>query len=263
MRLHPVTWICIALGLTAACSEDPRYLAPEEALEANAPGSDDGTGNPIAEVTTQIVLPVRLEKASEASDRADLAAELGTMVPYVTRDDLDIELEWTIRNLSDQPGTARILVNGANEYFAYIPENFIVDPDEEEPPPPLAGDIPTPVAEQSTVSGVFREDQLAEAALDLELITRGNVNPYTALLEVDEDLEVLDDGAGLQIPVEDTANLIRLDITFTADQHMIMEYAIRVRDHRRPNLIHDQGLAADPGELTAFAPADFVPVLTP
>ena len=55
--------------------------------------------------------------------------------------------------------------------------------------------------------------------------------------------------------------MIRFDITFEANQHMVLEYAIRARNFRDPPLIHDEGLAADPAELTQFMPVDFMPVL--
>ena len=38
-------------------------------------------------------------------------------------------------------------------------------------------------------SGVFREDQVREASIDLELITRAMQNPFRALLQIDEDIE--------------------------------------------------------------------------
>ena len=111
----------------------------------------------------------------------------------------------------------------------------------------------------ATISGVFREDNLLESALDLELITRGTLNPFAAMLAIHEDLAEVDDGAGTLIPLEETAQLIRLDITLIANQHVVMEYAVRIRDHRSPPLLHDMGLAADPALLTAFAPTDFTP----
>jgi hypothetical protein len=247
--------LVLAALAASGCSEDPVYVVPPEALEVGAPDSM------LDEATTMLTLPIRLERGGEATDRAELEAELGTMLPYINRDDLDVSLEWVVRNLGDAPGQAVIAVNGANEYFAYVPSAFVVDPDEEEEPPPLAGGIPIAVPAASTVSGVIREDELAEGALDLELITRGGLNPFAALLAIHEEMETFSDTAGAVIPIGLTANLIRLDISFSADSHMVMEYAVRVRDHRRPNLVHEEGLAADPGELTAFAPTDFVPVL--
>lgn len=250
--------VVTALVLAGGCiTNDPQYVAPAEAIEVGVPGSD------VNQATAMVTLPIRLEEPDEAEERAALAAELGVDIPYVKREDLELSLEWTIRNLSDTDGTARIHINGANEYFAYIPSAFVVDPEEEEEPPPLAGDVPLLIGAQSTVSGVFREDQIAEAALDLELITRAALNPFTAMLEIHEEMETVDDGMGFVIPVDVTPHLIRFDITFIADRHMVIEYAIRARDFRDPPLLHDEGLAADPAELTAFAPVDFMPVLEP
>jgi hypothetical protein len=249
--------LCVTVaGVVAGCVEDPEYIAPAEAIEVGVPGSD------VNEATAMLTLPIRLETEDEATERAELAADLGAEVPYVRREDLELSLEWTIRNLDDTDGIARIDINGANQYFAYVPANFVVDPEEEEVPPPLAGDIPLMIPAQSTRNGVFREDQLAEAAIDLELITRGEINAFTALLQINEELQALPDVAsGLEIPIDVTAHMIRFDITFEANRHMVIEYAVRARDFRDPPLIHDEGLAADPAELTAFAPVDFVPVL--
>lgn len=258
MRAIDIAAGLAAIGISAGCiTNDPQYIAPAEAIEVGVPGSD------VNEATAMVTLPIRLEEPDEATERAELSTELGVEVPYVRREDLELSLEWTIRNLSDVDGTATIHLNGANEYFAYVPNNFVVDPEEEEPPPPLSGDIPLQVPALSTINGVFREDQIAEAALDIELITRGSFNAFAAVLEVQEELEAVDDGMGFLIPVEVSPHMIRFDITFIADQHMVIEYAVRARDFRDPPLIHDEGLDADPGELTTFAPVDFVPVLDP
>jgi len=255
MRTIIITSSCVASLLTAAaCNADPKYIAPAESLEVGAPGSD------ITVAETQILLPIRLEEELEAEERAMREAELGIMIPFVRRSDLDISLEWTIRNLDpDGEAQARIHINGANEYFAYVPLAFVVDPEEEETPPPLAGDIPILIEAGATISGVFREDDLLEAALDLELITRGGLNPFAAMLEVHEELLAVDDQMGTVLPLEETAQLIRLDVSLIGNRHLVMEYAVRVRDHRSPGLVHEMGLAADPAELTVFAPADFTP----
>jgi hypothetical protein len=101
----------------------------------------------------------------------------GVEVPYVVVGDLDVSIEWTARNLDPEPGQLRILVNGASPFFAYEPSLLVVDPEEDPTPPPLLGDVPIDVPALGEVSGVFREDQLREASIDLELITRGQPQP--------------------------------------------------------------------------------------
>ncbi len=245
---------CIALSAGMACTDDPRYVQPDQAIEAGAPGSD-----PEIPTVGQIILPIRLETEKEAADRAERALELGIDVPFVQIDDIELSLEWSIRNLSDQDATVFIQLNGANEYFSYIPASFVVDPEEEEEPPPLAGDIPILIPALGTVSGVFREDQLREASTDLELITRGEVNPFAAVLQHHEDITEMTPVGLPVIPASTLASMIRYDILLLTNQHVVMEYAVRVRSSRSPNLLHDEGLSAPIEELTAFAPADFVP----
>lgn len=243
-------------ALAAGCADDPVYVQAPAGLElVPGEGGDDALG-----VTAQLVLPVRLELEEEAAARADRAAALGVDVPYVTRDDLDLSIEWTVKNLDAEPGVARILVNGANEYFAYVPSAFVTDPEDEEEPPPLTGNVPLEVPGAGERAGVFQEDLLAEASLDLELITRGARSPFAAMLKTDEHRAEFD-AAGALVPREAFASLVRIDLTFVADRHMVLEYAVRVRDHRDPPLLHDDLTDAPAEELTVFAPADFAPVL--
>lgn len=243
-------------ALAAGCADDPVYVQPPAGLEL-IPGEG---GQEDLGVTAQLVLPIRLEREEEAAARAERAAELGIDVPYVTRDDLDLSIEWTLKNLDAEPGVARILVNGANEYFAYVPSAFVTDPEDEEEPPPLTGNVPLEVPGAGERQGVFQEDLLAEASLDLELITRGARSPFAAMLKTDEYRDEFD-AAGAVVPRDAFASLVRIDLTFVADRHMVLEYTVRVRDHRGPPLLHDDLTDAPPEELTVFAPADFAPVL--
>jgi hypothetical protein len=245
----------LAILLAAACTDDPIYVEPTGAVEVGADGMT-------FTASSSTFLPIRLERPTEATARGARAADLGVMVPYVLRDDLDISVEWTLKNLADAPAVARIQLNGANEMFGYVPTAFVVDVEEEEAPPPLAGNVPLELEPGETRDGVFREDELAEAALDLELITRGAVSPFTALLEVNEEMDEFD-AAGVDVPSDAFASLVRIDLALVADQHMVLEYSVRVRDHRDPGLLHEELADAPPGELTAFAPADYAPPVAP
>lgn len=249
-------WTVVAASLPSAliaCNTGPRYVDPPLFVEVGIPDSM------VFFATQQVILPMRLETEDEAMERATLSTELGGIpIPFVLLDDIDVSIEWTIRNLQDTPGTARIHINGGNEYFYYVPQNFVIDPEEDEEPPPLLGDIPIDIPALGTVSGVFREDQLHEAALDMELIARGGMNPFAAVLQQHDDvLEAVDPMTGMAIPRQGFAHLVVYDISLQANRHMVLEFTLRVRDERL--LLHDLLLNAPNGELTGFMPTEFVP----
>lgn len=266
-----------AAALAAGCANDPVYLPGPMALEG---GMVDADGAPIP-ATARHVLPIRLETEEEAMIRAMRTAELGMDVPYIKLGDLEISVEYTIRNLDEaNAGMAVVQLNGANELFAYDPTLIqLGDPDEVPPPPGLEGDIPVQVEAGATITGLFREDQLREAAIDLDQITRANLNPFAAMLQVHKNIEVIQPmtplmpgvedymqmPVGEPIPRETFRGIIRVDLVFRSDRPMLLEYAIRVRDTGR-GLMHDLLDAAvmeAPGELTVFEPAEFAVTYTP
>lgn len=274
MTLHARWLLCAAL---AACANDPVYLAAPASLEG---GLDDGTGDGPAAARASLDLPIKLETAEDAATRASETARLGVDVPYVVVGDIEVSVEWTIRNLDlENPGTATVQLNGANEVFAYDPTLIMLgDPDEVPPAPGLAGDIPLHLEPGQTIRGLFREDQLREAAIDLDQITRANLNPFAATLQVHRyadqfqpltapmpDVEdYMQEPVGPPIPKAAYRQLVRIDLVFTPDRPMVMHFAVRVRDVR--GILHEKlGAAATeaPGELTVFEPMDYEVTYTP
>ncbi len=272
-RLVPI------LLLTGACASDPQYVFPPAGIEV-------GVGDDMGVATATMTLPfdnAKLTGMDYQLARVEALTELNARVepdvtddqfPLVRLDQVHLSVEWTIRNLSDQPATARIKLDGGNQYWYYVPANFIVDPDdEEEPEPPsLAGDVPIQVPPQGEVSGVFREDTVREAGLDLDLITRATINPFAAILNIHEDIKNAnevdaptypppEDGVEPapvpSLPIEAFGAMVRFDLTVEADQHMVLEYAVRVRDPE--GLLHEELESAPPEELYPFMPAEYVP----
>jgi len=253
MRITHLAFAFVSAAGLVACIEDPQYLPGPSSIEVGIEGSDVFTG------TVVVDLPVRLETMEDAEERAARAAELMVspdLLAYVRAGDFDVSIEWTIKNLAGSEGEARISINGGNQFWYYVPTEFVIDPEEDEEPPPLMGDVPLRIPESGTRDGVFREDQIREASVDLEQITRAMINPFAAMLTINEE----DPGVTIppaMIPLDDLAQMIRFEIIFEADRHMVLEYGIRVRDHR--NIMHDEGLAAPPGEIVMWNPAMFVP----
>jgi hypothetical protein len=250
----PIVLALAGCAALAACASDPQYLVPQVALEAG------GDADPSL-ATHIITLPIEPETGGDAEERAQLAAELGVEVPYVRRDDLRVAIHWTLRNLTDEPGTAFLNVNASNEWFTYIPTNFVLDPDEDEEPPPLLGGSPIVVAGLGQVSGVIREDEVARGALDVELMSRGGLNAFAAILGRHSGLEEFElAGGGGPVPAEAYAGLVQFEVILTANRHMVLEYSVRVRDQR--GILHPALLDADPAEIVAFAPIPFGPVVS-
>lgn len=237
-------------------------------------GEDDGTGN--LSRAGVLHVPIKPEADWSVDDRArraklqmDVDPSGAVAVPVYRLEHYDLSVEWIVRNLdATNEGTFRINLDGANEEFAYDPSMIMVgDPARDPPPPPLAGNIPTKIPAGGTLSGVFREDQLREAAIDLDQITRGNVNMFAAMLTVQKQAEQFQPvtpldtttdpptggvPTGPAIPRAAWRQLVRIDVNFNPDRPMEIEFALRVREHIE--VVHDKGLNAPAGELMIIDP---------
>jgi len=265
----------------AGCANDPVYIPAPATMEAGVP---DMTGM-LTQAKASLQLPIKTETAADTAARAARATTLMVAVPYVRVGDLEIEVEWTITNLDTaNQGHAKIELNGANELFSYDPSIIKLDPgnDEAPPTPGLTGDIPIDVPAGGEVSGLFTEDQLREASIDLDQITRGNVNPFHATLTVSKNaasfqpmtppmppampgaMPPAQAAVGPPVPREAFAEITRIDLVFKPDTHMVLAYNVRVRDLR--GLLHDLLLTAvtdKPNELQTFAPTVYNPIPVP
>ena len=261
------------LLVIVGCANDPMYVPSPTNIEA---GQDDGMGG-----TTQgsgsIHVPIKPESKDDATLRMQIQKQVdptgAIVVPTYRTDEFDLSLEWTVKNLDGMPGQFKIEMNGANEMFTYDPTliNLMPANDEAPPTPGLQGDIPIDIAANGEVSGTFREDQLLEAAIDLDQISRGNVNPFAAMLTVNKNdesfqpmsplmptvMNYVQSPVGAAIPRAAFRQLVRIDLVFKPDRHMVMDYVLRVRPHR--DVINDMGLDAPANQLMLIDPGPFVP----
>lgn len=262
----------LAIALVAAgCTNSPQYVVcPTDVAgstdvcraTADAP---DAEGNLIAFASLHV--PVMPEAEWEPDDRQrrmelqmDVDATGAVAVPVFRLEHYDLSVEWRVTNLEAMPGKFRVDMNGANEEFAYDPSMIMRADDDDPPPPPLAGNIPYDIGPDATVEGVFREDQLREAAIDLDQITRGNVNPFAAILTINKQADsyqpvtpydpVTETGGepnGPAVPSAAWRQLIRVDLALRPSQPMRLELTLRLRE--KVDIVHEEGLNAPAAEL--------------
>jgi hypothetical protein len=266
------------LGLIACNANDPVYIQAPMTMEAGLP--DPANMGMLGQAKASLQLPIKTETSADKAKRDARSAQLAPIqVPYVKVGDIAIDVEWTITNLDTKPGQAVVELNGANEFFVYDPSMInLAPPDAEDPPktPGLAGDVPIDVPAGGTVSGLFTEDDLLEASVDLDQVTRGNVNPFRAVLTTSKNAlsfqpmtapmlnatgEITQSPMGPPVPREAFAAITRIDLVFTPDRHMTLSFNVRVRDVR--GIMHDLLLAANPAELQMFDPMPYAPMIGP
>jgi hypothetical protein len=235
----------LAFAVLAAACNNPRYVPENRPLDAmTAPPAMAGMmQTDILSDTDLFVLPIRQPTDKEAQALVGEQNKLGLpmAVPWVGVRDVELQIDWTLKNLESKDITARITINGGNEFGDYDKALFVdptAPPADQTPPPDLLGGGKFfPLAANEVRNGVFREDELREAALDLEAITRypapgaGMNEPFMVLVRHSSASTV-----GLEgIPSGDiTPAMVRLNILLEATGHAVLDYSVRVRENGSP-----------------------------
>jgi hypothetical protein len=251
-----------ALGVSAIVAlgcgvNNPTYFPPEAPLEVGQQGAMGNSAN--STVTLSFRRPTDDEAAAlrEESDRRKYK------VPWLQSTDVAISVLYTITNLSDKRGTARVEINGASEFASYDPAALrmaamaanAANPAAEEDENYMSLIQPTPVTVEpgKSISGIVREDDFEEAELDLDAIGRWMAVPASVLINRSEV-----NGIGLEMiprPLIVPA-MFRVQVIFTASTHMKLEFLVRVRDEARQ-------LLTGMGDAYAPRPTAYMPAMAP
>ena len=96
--------------------------------------------------------------------------------PWVTSDDIDVQVTWTISNLDDQKHNVEMLVDPWNEFGRYYPGLQLTNPDEQKYAPNFSGIDKLYVVEAksagdaSRVHGTYTFSDLTEVATDFSTV---------------------------------------------------------------------------------------------
>jgi hypothetical protein len=244
--------LALTLGALACSANEPIYFPPAAPMEVGG-----GMDQPAAASTT-IALPFRppteeqLARLQQESDRRMV------QVPWLRAEDVSLSLLYTITNLSDQPGSARLELDGASEFAAYDTQALraaaAMGPEGEEDAV-LALVRPKPVLLDpgEIFSGTVREDDFDEAALDLDAIGRFGATPASVLVNRSEANPI---GLEMVPPGHVRPAFFRVQVTFSATTHMRLEFLLRVRDDAH-QLLREEGATFEPD------PPAYVPMVPP
>jgi hypothetical protein len=223
------------LLLLGACDvnvNDPTYFPGNRMLEVGGMPADPNMMAATAD-TDVFALPFRPPTAAEQMTLDQQSAQRGYTAPWLSRDDIAIEISYVIQNVDSKAGTARVSVNGADEFTNYdltaIMAAEAMLPLDQQGGAYLAliQGIPVMIDPGKTYQGVVREDDFAEAELDLDAIGRWMAVPAEVLINRSEVNPI-----GLEmVPANEIVPaMFRVLFTFESDVHMTCTYIIRVRD---------------------------------
>lgn len=206
-------------------------------------------------VEYRVELPVRDPGDAEMQRRRDEAGGLENnpyeRLPWVERNDLAIEIDYTIANMDDaEHGIVAVTVNGFNEFHEYSP-SFTVDDDEvivDYAQWERIHDLEPFERESFTV----REEQLDEVAVDLATVVNGAPNSNQVVYFANQSASDIRSRAFVPDVIPGLMG-VRIGIRTEEAANLVVEASVRVRDV-------NQRLVEDDQPLLELTPELFVPV---
>lgn len=206
-------------------------------------------------VEYRVELPIRDPGDAAMESRREDASQYDGLpferLPWVERDDLAIEVDYTIANMDDaEHGTVAVTINGFNEFDEYSP-SFTVDDDEvlvDYAQWERVHDLERLERETFTV----REEQLDEVAVDLATVVNGAPNSNQIVYFSNQSASDVRSQPFIPAVIPGLMG-IRLGIRTEEPANLVLEASVRVRDVNRRFVEDDEPLL----ELT---PELFVPV---
>lgn len=130
-------------------------------------------------VELPILAPTADQLAQLSAQIANYTNEPYPRLPWVQRGDYEIECDWTVKNLTDQPVSVAVTFNGFNEFDEYVPgfalNNQDIVPDYAE------WEWRFDLQPNQSRSMTTREDQFDEMAVDLATVVNGLPNANLAV----------------------------------------------------------------------------------
>jgi hypothetical protein len=215
-------------GGGAGCGvNNPTYFTPPMgAVETGQP--DAG-----AESASVVVLPFRQPTDMERDKLHEESDAFGFESPWLKRQHVAISIQYSITNLGMRTGKAQIFVDGSNEFTTYdraaiqaAAQAAAMD-NEEVVVLPLLQTIPVEIAAGETRTGVIREDDFAEAELDLDAIGRWMAPPAAVLINASEVNRI---GLERVPPNEVVPAMYQLNVALVSGERMKLDFLVRVRD---------------------------------
>ncbi len=143
--------------------------------DAVAPIYDDGELE-IYEVKKGIAFPILAPDPVTRGELDSAATAPYGAYPWVTIDDIDVQVSWTISNLDDEPHIIEMLVDPWNEFGRYYPGLQLTDAEDEEYMPNFSGIDQRYIAPgkgagaDSRLHGTYTFADLQEMATDLATV---------------------------------------------------------------------------------------------
>jgi hypothetical protein len=186
-----------SLGITLGCSLLAAGCGSQD-TDRNLPPADVGMTQDVAPIfsdgeTTLFEVKKGLQFPILAPDKASQSALNKENVnpygrePWITADDVKVQLTWTLSNLDTDGHTVEILVDPWNEFGRYYPGMQLADPNEQKFEPNLSGIDHYYVldgkdaGESSRRHGTFTFDDMHEMAVDFATVQNLIKNPPTML----------------------------------------------------------------------------------
>ena len=171
-------------------------------MSTDTPFYDDGETE-IFQVKRAISLPVRMPTAGDLAALSQTAISPYARAPWISRDDLKVQVSWTVSNLDAKAHNVEVLLDPWSEFARYVPG---VNVGEESTVPDLSGiDLFIRVDALSRQSGIFTYDDMDELATDLATVQKilaDNPAATTPAMEADADY-----GAGVNGMINHTFEL--------------------------------------------------------
>jgi hypothetical protein len=196
----------VALGLLLACSaagcgasNDDRNLSPAEVgMTKNvAPIFNDGETQ-LFEVKRGLQFPIVAPTASEQGALGKDVEPYGR-TPWITNQDVKVQLTWTLSNLDDNEQVVEVLVDPWNEFGRYYPGMQLADANEQKFEPNLSGIDHYFVLDKASAGegsrrhGTFTFDDMNEMAIDFATVQNMIKNPPPLPGGVQEDPDMMTD----------------------------------------------------------------------
>jgi hypothetical protein len=238
--------VLLFCACSVACGDDRVYVGDGKlyqvaltAMTAPVIASDEG-GLYIVETLAE--LPIRNPSSTELADlRAGVKHYKDlpfSRLPWVEHGELELQVDFTLSNLDNAAHDIDVTINGANEFFEYIPG--VVEVEDEAPLPRHAQwERRYTLAAKERKAVTVREDELDEAAVDLATVVNGAPNSDEVVYF--ENKSASDARSMKYIPeVIPGLTALRLGLRATQAAPILLEATVRARDVG--------GKLAEPGE---------------